>query len=203
MVPVLKILIKISAVVLCVFLYAQIAHAQSWQVEEFRFRQPDSTSVKVAPLYMPRAAARVSAFVMVISSSSVMRWIKGYYVSQLARSGAAVLILDDFKPDELRDVIEPHSLRQLEAEALYAVTQLQNDGRIDPVRISIMGISDRSPADTALATRSMRQINTISLVINPITTFACDDQLRYGWSPLEQYYKRLMREVSRRFQFCF
>ena len=152
---------------------------------------------------MPRAATRVSAIVMVIGRSSGIRWIENYYVPQLASSAVAVLILDDLKPDELRDVIEPHSLRLLEAEAFNAVAELQKDGRIDPARISIMGISDQSTDGVALAARTMGKINTLSFVTSPITTFACDDQPTYRWSRLTLYYGRLLHETSRRFQFCF
>jgi hypothetical protein len=203
MVPVSKILTRIYAAILCVVISASAALAQSWAVEELRFHMSDENSVKAAPLYMPRAVNRVSAIVMVISSSSVNSWVRGYYVSQLARSGIAVLILDDLKPLDLRNVIESVDLRQLEMEAFYAIAELQKDRRIDPARVSVMEISDESLDATSLARRSMRQINTISFAINTAVRSVCDDRLTNVSSPGELNYGMTNPESLKPFRFCF
>ena len=106
------------------------ASGQPWSVERLTIPSFES-SAKSAAFYLPHAAVVVSAIVMIINNREVANWVQNYYAPNLARGGVAVLIVQEIKPLDLRDVLEPTRVGLLETAAFYGVALLQRDPRID------------------------------------------------------------------------
>src|ERR1700730_10190396 len=111
---VVKTLLVASAAFFCATLSLSSAAAQSWYVEQLIIPSSLGAAAKRAVLYMPRAAHRVSAIVMIINKSEAANWVRDYYAPNLASGGVAVLTLHEFKPLDLRNVLESTELKQLE-----------------------------------------------------------------------------------------
>src|ERR1700676_366607 len=88
-----KALLVMGVASFCAALNSSLAFAQSWSVEELTIQSSVGNSTKSAAFYLPRAAHRVSAIVIMINSSEAADWIQHYYAPTLARGGTAVLIV--------------------------------------------------------------------------------------------------------------
>src|ERR1700687_1240302 len=126
MCPVFKSLLVVGAALFFAAINLSAASGQSWSVEELTIQSPVETSTKSATLYLPRAVHRVSAIVMMINKSEAANWVQDYYAPDLARGGVAVLIVQEVKPLDLRNVLEPTKLSQLEMDAFNGVAVLRN-----------------------------------------------------------------------------
>jgi hypothetical protein len=63
---------------------------------------------------------------MMINKGEAANWVQDYYAPNLARGGVAVLIVQEVKPLDLRNVLEPTKLSQLEMDAFNGVAVLRN-----------------------------------------------------------------------------
>jgi dienelactone hydrolase len=113
-----------------------------------------------AALLLPRAAARPSPCMVILTSSAgVQRHREHYYAEALNEAGVAVLIIDSFSGRGVRRTVADQSLvsaAQMEGDAFAALALLRADPRIDPGHIGLMGVSKGAGA-TLNAAITVRQ----------------------------------------------
>jgi len=112
-----------------------------------------------ASLHIPHERpGPVPCMVILTSSAGVQRHREHYYADLLNAAGAAALIVDSFRSRGVRRTVADQSLvsaAQMEGDAFAALALLRADGRFDPDRIGIMGVSKGGVAtlNAALAVR--------------------------------------------------
>jgi dienelactone hydrolase len=97
--------------------------------------------------------------VILTSSAGVQRHREHYYAQALNEAGTAALIVDSFTGRGVRRTVADQTLvsaAQMEGDAFAALALLRADGRIDPGRIGIMGVSKGGVA-TLNAAIALRQ----------------------------------------------
>ena len=130
--------------------YADHMEAVTFPTNVVRGTTNDRPVEVKANLYLPDAAKfPLSAVVIAPSSAGVTKNVEVYYAKQLNKAGIAALVIDSYASRGIKDAMYDQSQLDtwdIENDAVAARGWLIEDGRFEPKRIGILGMSNGGTA---------------------------------------------------------